>query len=188
MNPDFFKQRIPVTPNRSRVTWLLDRISDRSVLHVGCVDHPIYSPDTNLHLMLDGMGNARRLDGYDIAPCSALEEEMSGTLFVGPRANVPAGYDIVLVPEVLEHVINPADLLEWCMTRGSEVIVTVPCWMGRSWTIMDNEITVHVHPEHVAWYCPATLRELGRRVGMGNSEILWINAGQMTGLHWKKGS
>lgn len=185
---NFFSQSTPVTTIPARNVWLLDVIENRNVLHVGCSDWPLFNPDTNLHLHLQRDGNPRRLDGFDVRDEPGLREQMTGD-FHTVRDDVPCGYDVVLIPEVLEHTDRPGDLLAWAKGRGREVVVTVPCWMGYAtrWGLNGKLLLETVHPDHVAWYSPSTLRELARRHNMDEgTEYLWINEGTMCGFHWRR--
>ena len=48
----FFKQKIKMTNYENRLPFFLNLINNRTVLHVGCADYPIYNPQTNLHICL----------------------------------------------------------------------------------------------------------------------------------------
>ncbi|HZU81415.1 MAG TPA: hypothetical protein VE987_00790, partial [Polyangiaceae bacterium] len=99
----FFHQKLVVRYAAHRKPFFVDRLRGKSVLHVGCVDHPIFRPETNLHIYLDK--HAARLHGCDTAVdgIAELQRHVRGPIFAGLDEAIAAGerYDVVLVPEVL---------------------------------------------------------------------------------------
>jgi hypothetical protein len=147
----------------------LDRIqvfqkicANRRVLHVGCVDWPITNVENSLHLRLDA--HCAALDGFDVhdEAFELLQPRLRGRLF-SCWEDIDEAYDLVLVPEVLEHVPNVAEFLAAInRVRASHVVLTVPdayqCF--RRHFGYDNESKTFVevvHPDHNNWYTPYTL-------------------------------
>lgn len=90
------------------------------------------------------------------------------------------GYDIVLVPEVLEHVPDVADFLERLDALQADwYVITVPdaysCF-NRHFEYAAGEalFTEVVHPDHNCWYTPYTLRNVIRKYTSWQLEGLWF--------------
>jgi len=155
---DLMTHAIDVREVEDRRAWLAALCAGRSVLHVGCCDVPIFDPNNNLHIFLDD--HAARLDGLDISEpgLALLRRHVEGEYFTDP-AQVTRAYDLVLVPEVLEHTFNPGLFLTSVFSvRATQYLVTAPHieWYAR--TRREGQ-TFHeqVHGDHKAWYSPYTL-------------------------------
>ncbi len=90
-------------------------------------------------------------------------------------ADSPA-YDIILFPEILEHLGNPgralANLRQICVKgNGTKLCVTVPnaYYAGVFLGALDGDEIVH--PEHYYYFSPATLRKLLHDVGFSIVEM-----------------
>jgi hypothetical protein len=155
---------------------------------MGCSDHPFFQPQNNLHIKLQDF--CERLDGVDnqIDSNNLLKAYLNdGNCLwqnVEDCAIDPTGYDLILVPEVLEHCNAPTDLLtslvpevlEHCNAPTdlltslflkfscSDYLITVPCAFSvRNTHFAYDESTgvfmELVHPEHYCWYSPYTLKQ-----------------------------
>lgn len=147
-----------VTDVSDRRAWLASQCDGRSVLHVGCCDVPIFDPETNLHIFL--AKHSKRLDGLDISAegISVLRQHVAGDYFMSP-AEVTRDYDLVLVPEVLEHTGNPQEFLTGIFSIPARtILITAPHiqWFER--TRREGRVYhEEVHGDHRAWYSPYTL-------------------------------
>ena len=147
---------------RSRFDVFREICADRRVLHVGCVDWPITSVESNLHLFLDR--HCAALDGFDVHEevFATLQPHLRGRLF-SRWEQVQDDYDVVLVPEVLEHVPNVAEFLASIdRVRASHVVLTVPdayqCFKRHfDYDRSSKTFFEVVHPDHNHWYTPYTL-------------------------------
>lgn len=136
--------------------------AQRRVLHVGCVDWPITSLGTSLHVQLDS--SCAMLDGFDVhsEAFELLQPKLRGRLF-SRWEEINEEYDIVLVPEVLEHVPNVAEFLAAInRVRASHVVLTVPdayqCFRRHfGYDNASKTFVEVVHPDHNSWYTPYTL-------------------------------
>jgi len=136
--------------------------ANRRVLHVGCVDWPITDIESNLHLFLDG--HCAVLDGFDVhdEAFPTLQPRLKGRLF-SSWEQVHDNYDVVLVPEVLEHVPNVAEFLAAIDAVGAtHVVLTAPdayqCFRRHFDYDQGSKTFVEVvHPDHNNWYTPYTL-------------------------------
>ncbi len=86
-------------------------------------------------------------------------------------------YDLILLPEVLEHLENPGRALKnlyrlLILNPGSKLCITVPnaFFAGSFFAAMNgNEV---VHPDHNYYFSPITLRNLLSKTGFSCNEIL----------------
>lgn len=144
--------------------------SGQRVLHVGCVDSPIFNPESNLHLSLLRSGVCTELIGVDTDEqgIRQLASFCDRPLYTDlTQINQPV--DIVLIPEVLEHVGNVATFLEQIdQLDFKNVIITVPdavsCHPRHFDFAATDEIFVEiVHPDHNYWFTPYTLLNVLRK-------------------------
>lgn len=90
-------------------------------------------------------------------------------------------YDLLLVPEVIEHVENCGEFLrslEPLMHSGSELLVTAPnafcaSHMQRNREEAGNFIEI-VHPDHNGWYSLYTLPNLIRKIYGEKMELVEV--------------
>jgi hypothetical protein len=150
--------QIEVSDIEDRRAWLAEHCAGRSVLHVGCCDVPIFDANNNLHIFLSRQTD--RLDGLDIseAGIEVLRRHVEGEYFTDP-ATVSREYDLVLVPEVLEHTFNPGDFLSGIFSiPATKYLFTVPHIQWYERTRRDGgSFHEEVHGDHKAWYSPYTL-------------------------------
>jgi hypothetical protein len=150
--------QVVVTDVKDRRAWLAEHCGGRSVLHVGCCDVPIFDPETNLHIYL--ARHTDRLDGLDISQegIAVLRRHVEGDYFTSPE-QISKQYDVVLVPEVLEHTPNPREFLEGVFSVvATSYLITAPHiqWFQR--TRREGAVFhEQVHGDHRAWYSPYTL-------------------------------
>ena len=161
----YFVQQIPVGRDmigRSRLEVFAQTCANRRVLHMGCADWPITDPKTSLHLALEG--HCARLDGFDIhaEALDALRPHTKGRLF-SRLEDVTDEYDLILVPEVMEHVPDVGGFLaQLHQLQAPHYLITVPdafqCHSRHFEYLDDSEIFVEVvHPDQNCWYTPYTL-------------------------------
>lgn len=139
----------------------------KKVLHIGCVDWP-FSAENNLHIELQKW--AEYADGYDIQqdryklldPFIKEESEL-WTDLPNEEWGYSEKYDVILIPEVIEHV---EDLLSFFVAMNNiptkQYIITVPCAIQcsqHSFGLENDEVIEVVHPEHLCWYSPYTLKK-----------------------------
>jgi hypothetical protein len=182
MHEPYFVQKVGVgreLMGRPRLDVLREMCAGRRVLHVGCVDWPITDPKTSLHLQLEAV--CARLDGFDVhaEAFDALRPHVSGQLFSEWGA-VTGEYDLVLVPEVLEHVADVAGFLRQLgALRAPSIVLTVPdayqCMRRHFDYLQDSETFVEiVHPDHNCWYTPYTLTSVLRKYTDWQLDGLWF--------------
>ena len=155
--------------------YLLRECEGKKVLHFGAVDYPYHNErmekGTLLHYKLSkvcklligvdnnakGIADLKRWDINNIYYGDIVKDK-----FV-PKVlnNVP--YDVVLLPDIIEHLINPGVALENIKKFCDEktiVIITVP----NAWSIFNlknhfRKVEV-VHPDHYFWTSLLTTTKL----------------------------
>lgn len=151
----------------------------KRVLHIGCADWPITNIATSLHLQLEP--HCAQLDGFDVH-LEALEQLAplaKGRLF-SDFAQITDSYDVVLIPEVMEHVADVATFLAQLES------IDAACWFlsvpdafqcrGRHFDYLSETKTFVevVHPDHNVWYSPYTLANTIRKYSGFEVEKMWF--------------
>lgn len=187
---DFFVQRMSVEDIKiSREEYFMNLMSGQSVLHVGCVDSPVFNPNNNLHIRLGKSGRLKRLDGCDIdaAGLETLAHHYAGTYFTGID-NVKDTYDWVLVPEVIEHVPNIAEFVKSLTNiKTTKILITSPnvegCVAAGFFNARHPEYIETVHPDHNVWFSPYTLMNaVGRYSDWKVESVFVLNSRRSTGV------
>ncbi|WP_159983380.1 MULTISPECIES: glycosyltransferase [unclassified Novosphingobium] len=180
----YFLQRVPVSAELEglgRVDVLRELCAGQRVLHVGCADWPITDPATSLHVALEP--HCAALDGLDphAEALDALRPHVSGDLFTD-FAQVSGSYDVVLVPEVMEHVPDVAGFLSQVEAVDAGLfLISVPdafqCGQ-RHFDYVDQTGTFleAVHPDHNHWYSPYTFANtLAKYTGLELQRLWFFN-------------
>lgn len=171
VHDNFYLQRLRVKDIPKRLPYIRDLCSGRRVLHVGCTDYPVFNPDLNLHIQISD--ECATLDGLDtdVAGMEVLAGYVPGRYYRTP-SEVKIAYDLLLVPETIEHVHNIQEFLN--ALNGidfKEILITAPCLIG--WNACFNYVDClgwrhaslcgpddyveEIHPDHKAWFTPYTL-------------------------------
>lgn len=178
----YFVQRVEVgteLSNLSRLDVFSSLCAGKRVLHVGCADWPITDPKTSLHIGLEP--HCAVLDGLDVHAdaLDQLRPLVQGRLF-SDFAEVTEKYDVVLVPEVLEHVADVAGFLDQLETiEAGCYLMSVPdafqCRARHFDYIAESETFVEVvHPDHNVWYTPYTFANTIRKYSDLKVERMWF--------------
>ncbi|WP_206241875.1 glycosyltransferase [Novosphingobium terrae] len=178
----YFVQKVTVGTELmglSRMQVLGDLCAGKRVLHVGCADWPITDLNSSLHLHLDKV--CARLDGLDphVEALDLLRPHVKGRLFAD-FSEVTDDYDVVLVPEVMEHVPDVGDFLaKLSAVKAQCYLMSVPdayqCRAGHFDYIDDSETFVEVvHPDHNVWYTPYTFQNTIRKYSDMTVERMWF--------------
>lgn|SRR5574337_179199 len=182
LHAPYFVQKTVVSgelQGRPRADVFARMCAGRRVLHVGCVDWPITDVRSSLHLQLQP--HCASLDGFDIhaEAFEPLRPHVAGRLY-SDWADVTDEYDVVLVPEVMEHVADVQGFLaQLDRVRAPHVVLTVPdaysCARGHFDYMADRETFVEiVHPDHNCWYTPYTLSNVVRKYTNWRVDGLWF--------------
>jgi mannosyltransferase OCH1-like enzyme len=178
----YFVQRVAISSEiaeLNRYDVLRAMCQGKRVLHVGCADWPITDPKTSLHLALEPV--CAKLDGVDphVEALEQLAPFTKGRLF-SSLAEVTDSYDLVLVPEVMEHVANVAEFLDqlYAVDAGM-VLISVPdafqCRARHFDYVTASQTFVEVvHPDHNVWYTPYTFANTIKKYSAFNIEQMWF--------------
>lgn len=171
LHAPYFVQQVPVgveLVGRPRVEVFRQICQGRRVLHVGCADWPITDVQASLHVQLDAV--CAHLDGFDVHPeaFDVLRPHVRGRFF-SRWEDIVDDYDLILVPEVMEHVPDVQGFLRQLdAVRAPHVVLTVPdasqCASRHFEYVGDDQNFVEVvHPDHNCWYSPYTLGNVIRK-------------------------
>ena len=149
------------SPLISRNDLLVGLVRGKSVLHLGCADHTSLirkkrRQGTYLHDLLSG--SASSLAGADVNGEALAEMRGLGidNLYHVSDLPVDAHYDLLVVPDVIEHVGDVAEFLRG-LRRFSckEVVITTPnAFRLRNRRLFSSEL---VNTDHRYWFSPYTL-------------------------------
>ena len=178
----YFVQKVPVgreLVGRSRLEVFAQLCAGKRVLHMGCADWPITDPRTSLHIALEA--HCALLDGFDIhaEALAQLAPHTKGRLF-SRLEDVTDSYDLILVPEVLEHVPDVGGFLaQLNALKAPTIVITVPdafqCRQRHFDYVEASETVVEiVHPDHNCWYTPYTLSNVIAKFTPWDLKGLWF--------------
>jgi mannosyltransferase OCH1-like enzyme len=182
LHDPYFVQRVPVSTDligHSRLEVFKKLCAGQRVLHIGCADWPITNPKTSLHLALEP--HCVRLDGFDIhaEALAALAPHASGRLY-SRFEDLTDEYDLILVPEVMEHVPDVAGFLAQLHSLNAPtIVITVPdayqCHKRHFGYAESSQTFVEiVHPDHNCWYTPYTLSNVIAKYTPWRIDGMWF--------------
>jgi hypothetical protein len=180
----YFTQTVTVDTSSqelSRLDFLKLLVTGLKVLHVGFVDYPITKPKKNLHLKI--ADSCKRIDGIDPNATEEIKSLLSvpnGKIY-DSWSDIPNDYDVIIVPEVIEHVDNVALFLNQLDQVNGKLVITAPCAYKLSGNFREeNGLYIEtVHPDHNCWYTPYTLKNVINK---------YSKTRQVTSMHWVIGS
>jgi len=160
---NYWVQRVKTSAVQNRVSYFEELCYNKTVIHFGCTDWPIFDPNNNLHIKLSKC--AKVLHGFDIDKegINNLKKYVDQDFFSDFSEIHDFEYDVCLVPETIEHVDNVKMFLEGLSTIKAKIfVITAPnCFskehLSRNFYGDDYFIEV-VHPDHNCWYSPYTLK------------------------------
>lgn len=182
LHDPYFVQRVDISSEIAGVgrgDVFRNLCAGKRVLHVGCADWPITNPKTSLHLALQQV--CAQIDGVD-PHAEALEQlapYATGRLFTDIE-EVTDSYDIVLAPEVMEHVPDVQKFLsELQAIDASTYLISVPdafqCRSAHFDYVSGTQTFVEVvHPDHNVWYTPYTFANTIRKYSDLHLEKMWF--------------
>lgn len=178
----YFLQRVPVGAELARVPRMdvfASLLKGQRVLHVGCADWPITDPATSLHVRLEA--HCAQLDGLDPheEALAQLRPYVTGELFTD-FSQVKGSYDVVLAPEVMEHVPDVATFLAQIESvDAAMVLISVPdafqCRTRHFDYLVETETFLEgVHPDHNVWYTPYTFANTLKKYSNLELQRMWF--------------
>ena len=197
----FYLQKLKVTDVPERLPYLRALCDGQRVLHVGCTDFPVFDPKRNLHIQIHDV--CRTIDGLDtdIAGMEVLQKYVEGNYYQ-TTCQIKDSYDLVIVPETIEHVPNIEVFLKSLDTVDfRQIMITAPCLMG--WNncfnyrdykgirsdllIEEDDYLEEVHPDHKAWFTPYTLANCVEQFTPWRIDsIMFLESKRMTAVHCSK--
>ena len=144
--------------DKDRIDFFRKFVEGKKVLHVGFVDYPKPRPWKSLHLQLSPFCEV--LDGVDPNVDIAEELVVKNGKFFKDWTDIKNEYDVILVPEVIEHVDNVREFLQTFDNYSGILIITAPdaYLLHHHFKMMDSNIFQEfVHADHKCWYSPYTL-------------------------------
>ena len=154
----------PITTSRCQelLSWFSRFGTGREVLDVGCGLGQFVEVANRSGWIAEGLERSKgavnfaRRQGLAVRELDFLSGEIE-----------PNSFDLVTLFEVIEHVPNPAEFLHRAgevVRPGGLVYLTTPNFasldrflLGKDWKI--------IHPEHLTYFTPRTLRDLVRKTG-----------------------
>lgn len=156
---DYFTQRVQCDTSlqrNGRASIFRALCEGKRVLHIGCADYPVFDPANNLHLFLQQHCEIHGVD-WEL---DAIRPHCIYPVY----KEIPKdqSWDLVIVPEVLEHVTNAGDFLkELDEIDTKHYVITVPDAYSCASHFRDKGEYFEevVHPDHKCWYSPYTLQK-----------------------------
>jgi hypothetical protein len=194
-NQSFFEQHMDISlyPELTNPEFILKKFINRNILHIGCVDSMYYNKTANLHIKLSTITN--NLVGFDIDKkgLEQLNLDCPSTYFSEFKDVLTKSYDTVLVPEVIEHVLNVQEFIENLLQiETKEYFITAPYFgLSKSNIKIENGKCVEiVHPDHKCWHSPYTLynvcKPLIQKLNAEKTSEVMILRSTSVGIHIKK--
>ena len=165
-----------------RRAWLRALARDKRVLDLGAADnrHVAGHQAEGLWLHADLAEVAESCVGIDLDPEAVAALRAEGwDLRVGDveALDLDERFDLVVAGELIEHLPNPGLLLASAarhLPPSGRLAITTPntfALHARPGLLGPLARTRGIHPEHVAWYCADTLRQLLTLQGWTVEEI-----------------
>jgi 2-polyprenyl-3-methyl-5-hydroxy-6-metoxy-1,4-benzoquinol methylase len=176
---------LPKTENE-RLQAILDEVRGREILHVGCVNHRVPQNSSearlNLHYQLCSRFDDCHVVGLDIE-AEAIEQLAAKDFEVvcADAHNLPyrQEFDTIVAGELLEHLQNPGIFLGSCAhalkPSGRLVLSTPNVFTPMLFLMYLKNYQRAFNPDHAAWFCPQTLRELLRRSGFTVTNMVFVD-------------
>lgn len=161
---------IRVIAGKDDVSWLINQVSGKSCLDIGCIEHDLsYTerPSWKHKKIVEAASHVVGVDileeyaktlnerGYDIRVCDATSD-----IYLGEK------FDAVVMGDVIEHVENPVKLLRFAirhLNEGGKVYTKTPNPYYIDNILKFAKSKDFVNFEHIAWYTPTMALELARR-------------------------
>jgi SAM-dependent methyltransferase len=163
--------------NSERIEAILQAVRGADILNLGCVNHSIALTESEkerwLQLKLSERFPGGNVLGLDIDRENVARMRAQGmNVEVGDaqRLTYRASFDTIVLGEIIEHLENPGACLEGCrraLKAGGRIIISTPNIFCVMHVLMYLKNSDHAfNTEHVAWFCPQTLRTMVERCGL----------------------
>ncbi len=162
----------PITEVEIRPNVIFNLCAEKRVIHLGCTDHlPLIDQKlengTYLHRQLTYV--ASECIGVDINEEAIEHIRKRGITNVitgdmtkpGINAIENTHWDFIVIPDVIEHIPNPAGFLsainEAYGMYADKILITTPCAFANSFNILTGFTTETINFDHCFWFTPYTL-------------------------------
>jgi 2-polyprenyl-3-methyl-5-hydroxy-6-metoxy-1,4-benzoquinol methylase len=193
--------RVPILRGRQDV--VVERSRGKRVLHLGCVDAGLTSERLAEGGLLHGRlrevaaelwGIDSDAPGIELLRRHGFEKLLVADVRALSAEPALAGrrFDLVLAPEVLEHVDNSGLFLAHVhalLAAQGELLVSVPNAFRLETLLGLLRGQERVHPDHIYWFSYHTVTNLLRRAGFTPTEVFaysFEDASLRPGLRWAR--
>ena len=162
-----FMRELPRLRVVIRHEYLVDKCKEKSVLHLGAVDH--YNGEVcALHRRLmkvsgSVVGLDIDSDGIEKARSEGIQNIIYGDLERLDEVNITNKFDMIIAGEIIEHLPNPGLFLAGIKRffgPHTAMVVTTPNAFSLHRFAIALRGSEYVHPDHVCYYSYTTLKHL----------------------------
>lgn len=158
----------------NRDGYLLSECTNKTVLDIGPCEHTIDYVQNERWFFRRAQKVARRIVGVDIDQALCEKTVAMGFdvrhLDACSDVSLEEKFDVVLAGDVIEHVNNPASLLEFAkrhLSGSGKIIITTPNPYFYRYFYANFRKGLHMaNFEHTCWVTPTCMNELCRRSGL----------------------
>lgn len=169
-----------------RLQGILSEVRGPEILHVGCVNHDLPQNQAqvrdHLHYQLcrrfpecHVMGLDIEADAIEQMKKLGLEVEQGDAQAMSYRQE----FDTIVAGELLEHLQNPGLFLAGCaraLKPGGRLVLTTPnVFTPLLFLMYLKNYDQAFNPDHAAWFCPQTLREILRRSNFIVTDLRFVD-------------
>jgi len=161
---NFWTQKIECESTKINKIDLIISLAGGKVLHVGCTDYPLDRVGELHSTLLDQNID---VDGYDVdeVGIQKLKSMLPNKNFYSKIEEIDAAYDLVIIPEVIEHVTSH-DLFfkQIDSIKFDKFLLSVPNLMKNTleyqYDASRKVFYEAIHPDHKFWFSPYTICNL----------------------------
>lgn len=172
------------SPKVKKKEFIIKHIVQKKVLDLGIVAHDLNNYRQNLDTWLHWhvVKNAKYVLGLDILEneIRILKEEGFNVICAdASEFKSTQLFEAAICGDLIEHVDNPGTLLRNIYANLSDdgiLIVTTPSpfAISRIMNLLFDKST-SINEEHICWFCPQTLLQLGERCGFYIHDFSWLD-------------
>jgi hypothetical protein len=179
----------------TQIELLCELAKGQKVIHVGCVDHTIETVRHKLKrnkwlhgrlcqsaarchgidIQEEGIRYIREKLGYHDTSCLDIFSDAFG------RIAESTTWDLLLIPEVLEHIEDPAGFLRGVTQIYGDafprIVITVPNGISHDNWKLARKGTEIINSDHRFWFTPYTLAKTVTSAGLNVEKLLMCRHG-----------